>query len=82
MHNGQISVLMQFSEFIIIGGAGLGSMLVGNPPRDVLGVFKTCLSLIKGSPYKKSTFTELTPYALTSSSRQPSRMACWRSSGT
>src|SRR5262245_39910854 len=59
MHHGQVAVLMQFSEFIIIGGAGIGSMLVGNPPAVVMGVFKKCIGLLKGNPYKKATFTEL-----------------------
>jgi chemotaxis protein MotA len=59
MNNGQIGVLMQFSEFIIISGAALGAMLVGNPPTVVVNVFKQCLALLKGNPYKKSVFSEL-----------------------
>src|SRR5262245_54977547 len=59
MHHGQIAVLMQFSEFIIIGGAAIGAMFIGNAPSEVIGVFKKCVGLLKGSPYKKSTFTEL-----------------------
>jgi len=59
MHHGHIQVLMQVSEFIIIGGAGIGSMMVGNPPSVVTAVFKQCLALLKGNPYKKSIFSEL-----------------------
>jgi chemotaxis protein MotA len=59
MHHGNIAVLIQVSEFIIIGGAALGSMLVGNPPGVVAAVFKECLQLVKGNPYKKNTFSEL-----------------------
>ena len=59
MHHGHIAVLMQVSEFIIIGGAGLGSMLVGNPPSVVADVFKEMLLLVKGNPYKKVVFSEL-----------------------
>jgi chemotaxis protein MotA len=59
MHHGNIAVLMQISEFIIIGGAALGSMLVGNPPGVVAGVFKQCIGLLKGNPYKKETFSDL-----------------------
>jgi chemotaxis protein MotA len=59
MHNGHIAVLMQISEFIIIGGAGLGSMLVGNPPSVVAAVFKETIRLIKGNPYTKVVFSEL-----------------------
>lgn len=59
MHHGHIQVLMQVSEFIIIGGAALGSMLVGNPPNVVTAVFKQCINLLKGNPYKKTVFSEL-----------------------
>jgi chemotaxis protein MotA len=59
MHHGHIAVLLQVSEFIIIGGAGLGSMLVGNPPNVVVAVFKEILKLLKGNPYKKAVFSEL-----------------------
>jgi chemotaxis protein MotA len=59
MNHGQIGVLLQFSEFIIIAGAGLGAMLVGNPPSVVVATFKQSVSLLKGNPYKKSVFSEL-----------------------
>lgn len=59
MHHGNLSVLMQVSEFIIICGAALGAMLVGNPPRIIVDVFKACLGLMKGNPYKKQVFSEL-----------------------
>jgi chemotaxis protein MotA len=59
MHNGQIAVLFQVSEIVIICGAGLGSMLVGNPPSTVVAVLKQCVALLKGNPYKKSTYSEM-----------------------
>lgn len=59
MHHGNLGVLIQISEFIIIGGAALGSMLVGNPPSVITNVFKESMALMKGNPYKKSIFSEL-----------------------
>jgi chemotaxis protein MotA len=59
MAGGQISVLMQISEFIVIGGAGLGSLLVGNPPSIIGQLFKAVLGLLKGNPYKKPAYNEL-----------------------
>ena len=59
MAGGQIVVLMQISEFIVIGGAGLGSILVGNPPSMIGQLFKAALGLLKGNPYKKEAFDEL-----------------------
>ena len=35
MHHGHVMVLIQVSEFIIIGGAALGAFLVSNPLRVV-----------------------------------------------
>jgi len=31
MHHGKIMVLLQWSEFLIIGGAGLGAFVMANP---------------------------------------------------
>src|SRR5262249_23115590 len=43
----------------IIGGAALGAMFIGNPPSVVTASFKQCIALLKGNPYKKSTYSEL-----------------------
>lgn len=59
MHHGNVMVLMQVSEFIIIIGAALGSMLVGNPPSVITDVLKQVMALMKGNPYKKAVFSEL-----------------------
>lgn len=59
MAGGQIAVLIQISEFIVIGGAGLGSILVGNPPSILGGLIKGILNLLKPSPYNKSAYSEM-----------------------
>jgi chemotaxis protein MotA len=59
MAGGQISVLIQISEFIVIGGASLGALLIGNPPSIIGGLIKSVLGLMKGNPYNKGAFTEL-----------------------
>lgn len=59
MAGGQISVLIQISEFIVIGGASLGALLIGNPPSIIGGLIKAILGLMKGNPYNKGVFTEL-----------------------
>lgn len=59
MHHGKIGVLIQISEFIIIGGAALGAMLMGNPPSAVKATFQRTIGLLKGNPYKKSTYSDL-----------------------
>lgn len=59
MHHGQIAVLIQVSEFIIIGGAGMGAMVVGNPPAVVKRIFKEILGLLKPNPFSEKTYGEL-----------------------
>ncbi|MCS7209569.1 MAG: hypothetical protein NZ874_08360, partial [Fimbriimonadales bacterium] len=60
MHGGKIAALIQISEFVIIGGAGLGALVASNPPSVISAIIKGVLGLLKGSPYsKKETFLEL-----------------------
>jgi len=59
MHHGQIAVLLQWSEFIIIGGAGAGAFLAGNPMSVVKGSFSAILGLLKPNPYSEKAYAEL-----------------------
>lgn len=59
MHGGKIAALIQISEFIIIGGAGVGALLAGNSASGVTAIIKALMGVLKGSPYKKETFVEL-----------------------
>lgn len=59
MHGGKVAALMQYTEFIIIGGAALGSVIVGYSHKAAIELVKTCISLLKGNPYKKQTFLDL-----------------------
>lgn len=59
MEGGQIGALVQIAEFLILGGAGLGSVLVANPLSAVVGTFKAVLGLLKGNPYTKARYSEL-----------------------
>jgi chemotaxis protein MotA len=59
MHGGKVGVLIQITEFIIIGGAGLGSVLIANPLPVVMATFKSALGLLKGNPYTKDKYMEL-----------------------
>jgi chemotaxis protein MotA len=59
MHHGQIMVLMQVNEFIIIGGAGLGAMLIANPLPVVKRSFTETLGLVKPSPFTAQAYVEL-----------------------
>lgn len=59
MHHGKIAVLIQVSEFIIIGGAALGAMVVGNPPALIKRVFGDLFGLLKSNPYNEKAYAEL-----------------------
>lgn len=56
---GKLGALMQISEFIVIGGSALGSVIVGYSHKAVIQIAKACIGLLKGNPYKKETFLEL-----------------------
>ena len=56
---GKVGALIQISEFIVIGGAALGSVIVGYSHKAVIDVAKASVALLKGNPYKKETFLEL-----------------------
>jgi chemotaxis protein MotA len=59
MHHGQIGVLLQWSEFIIIGGAGIGAFLMANPMSVISGSVKAVLGLLKSNPYSEKAYSEL-----------------------
>ncbi|WP_017925858.1 flagellar motor stator protein MotA [Thioalkalivibrio sp. HL-Eb18] len=58
-HGGDLLVIWQPYEYIIIGGAALGSFLIANPPRVVLTVFKSLPKLLQGSKYKREDYLDL-----------------------
>ena len=60
MHSGDLSVLWQPNEIIIIVGAGFGSILIGNPWGVIVKTAKSLKSLfVGGSVYDKNDYLEL-----------------------
>jgi chemotaxis protein MotA len=59
MAGGQIVVLIQIAEFVVIGGAALGSMIIGNPPSTIIKIIKSVIGLLKPSPFEKKSYNEL-----------------------
>lgn len=59
MAGGKIGALIQVSEFIVIGGAGFGSVVVGYSIKGAMGMFKSCIALLKGNPYTQAKFLDL-----------------------
>ena len=56
---GELIVLWQPFEFLIIGGAGIGGFLISNSMTVVMGSLKSVGSVIKGSRYNKQSYLEL-----------------------
>lgn len=59
MHHGQLAVLLQWNEFLILGGAGIGSMMIGNPPETLKRVVHQVLGLLKPNPFTEHAYAEL-----------------------
>ncbi|MEQ1946939.1 MAG: flagellar motor stator protein MotA [Bryobacteraceae bacterium] len=58
MEHGQLAVLVQPAELVIIGGAALGTLLIANPLPVVMKIFKGLISVLKGSPFSKAMYLE------------------------
>jgi chemotaxis protein MotA len=58
MEHGNIKVLLQPAELLIIGGAGLGTLLVANPLYVIKKIIAGVLGALKGSPYTKDRYLE------------------------
>jgi len=59
MHHGNIAVLIQINEFVILGGAGLGSFLAANGMKNFQGAIKGFLGLLKPDPFTKQAYLDV-----------------------
>lgn len=59
MEHGHLAVLWQPAELVIIGGAALGTVLIGNPLPTIVGVIKGVLGVFKGSRCNKAFYLEM-----------------------
>ena len=59
MHHGKIGVLWQPTEFIIILGAGIGAMIMANPPAVLKHIAGGVVGLLKPNPFDKKAYGEL-----------------------
>ncbi|MFV8833563.1 flagellar motor stator protein MotA [Aquisalimonas sp.] len=58
-HGGQLAILWQPYEFLIISGAAFGGFLIANPGKVVKKVFRVIPLLFKGTVYSKATYMDL-----------------------
>ncbi|KAF8818497.1 flagellar motor stator protein MotA [Rickettsia endosymbiont of Cardiosporidium cionae] len=59
MHNGDLLLLWQPNEIIIILGSGIGSVLIANPMHHLFQAIKSFWYLFKGKPYTKDDYMHL-----------------------
>ena len=58
MEKGNLLVLLQPAELVIIGGAAIGTVLISNPPRILTNIIKGALGVLKGSRYTKDWYLQ------------------------
>lgn len=58
MEKGNLHVLLQPSELVIIGGAALGTLLIANPIHIIIGILKELTNILKGTRYSKNSYLE------------------------
>ncbi|MFZ0452485.1 MAG: flagellar motor stator protein MotA [Ignavibacteriaceae bacterium] len=56
---GNLVLLLQWAEFIVIGGAAIGSLLISAPLSLLKKIFAEIPSVIKGEHYSKQDYMEL-----------------------
>jgi chemotaxis protein MotA len=59
MHHGNLMVLIQLNEFVILFGAAFGSFLAANGMSNVKAAIKSMTGLLKPDPFTKSTYNDL-----------------------
>ena len=58
MEHGQLLVLWQPAELVIICGASLGTLLIANPLPTLIRVAKGLVAVLKGNRYPKKRYLE------------------------
>jgi chemotaxis protein MotA len=77
MEHGNIAVLIQPAELIIIGGAALGTVLVANPVHILTKIIAGVTGVLGGSPFSKQRYLDSLKmmYELFSRARRDGMMA-------
>lgn len=58
LEHGNLKVLVQPNELVIIGGAAIGTILVANPLPVIIKIVKSVLGVMSGNPYSKAYYLE------------------------
>src|ERR1039457_3668211 len=58
LEKGNVLVLLQPAELLIIAGAAAGTALIANPPHILKKIAASAGKILKGSPYGKQRYIE------------------------
>lgn len=56
MEHGNMKVLVQPAELVIIGGAAIGTLLIGNPLPVIIKILKNLTGILSGSKFNKARY--------------------------
>lgn len=59
MAGGNLILLLQWAEFVVIGGAAIGSFIIATPMEKIKKVMKSIPEAIKGEKFSKEEYLEL-----------------------
>jgi chemotaxis protein MotA len=59
MAGGHVGVLIHPSEFVTIGGAALGALIVMSPKKVLVDLLRGILQSVKGTPYNRQAYEDL-----------------------
>jgi chemotaxis protein MotA len=59
MVGGKISSLIHYNEFLVIGGAAIGSMIIMAPFSVLKDLLKNLMATLKGIPYSQKSYEDL-----------------------
>lgn len=59
LHHGELAVLYQPTELLIIGGAAVGAMIASSSPNVLKGIAHELLGILKGSGVNRAKYLEL-----------------------
>src|SRR5262245_15336743 len=59
MAGGHVGALIHLSEFVTIGGASLGALIIMSPKNVPVDLARAVVQVVKRTPYNKQTYGEL-----------------------
>src|SRR5947209_3824060 len=59
MSGGHLRALIHLSEFVTIGGASFGALIIMSPKKVLTDLVRGIVQVVKGSPYNKAVYAEL-----------------------